>query len=47
MEEETIKCDVCQYDSEIQNNEKGREFIQSGKWDIDDETGFVTCPDCG
>jgi hypothetical protein len=51
VEEKTIKCDVCGYDSEVKDNEKGRLFIQSGNihesWDIDEDTGLVTCPDCG
>jgi hypothetical protein len=49
--EETIKCYICGYDSLVRDDEQGRFLIQSGNilesWDIEEETGFVTCPDCG
>ncbi len=48
--ERTIKCDICGYDSELEDTRLNRQFIQTGnmweRWNIEKETGFITCSEC-
>lgn len=47
---QTIKCDICGYDSELEDTRLNRQFIQTGniweRWYIEEETGFITCSEC-